>query len=45
VALRARLRRDLPTFMQPARYDWRVALPTNANGKLDRAMLRAEVTA
>ncbi|SDA29209.1 acyl-CoA ligase (AMP-forming), exosortase A system-associated [Sphingomonas sp. NFR15] len=44
-ALRARLRAELPSFMQPARYDWRDALPVNANGKLDRALLRREVTA
>lgn len=42
-ALRDRLRRDLPSFMQPARYEWRNALPRNANGKLDRAALKAEV--
>jgi acyl-CoA ligase (AMP-forming) (exosortase A-associated) len=42
-ALRARLRRDLPGFMQPARYDWRDDLPRNANGKLDRAALKAEL--
>ncbi|MGN6270100.1 MAG: acyl-CoA ligase (AMP-forming), exosortase A system-associated [Sphingomonas sp.] len=42
-ALRARLRRDLPSFMQPARYDWRDELPRNANGKLDRAALKAEL--
>jgi acyl-CoA synthetase (AMP-forming)/AMP-acid ligase II len=42
--LRERLRRDLPSFMQPARYNWREALPRNANGKLDRAALKAEVT-
>ena len=42
--LRERLRRDLPSFMQPARYDWRDDLPRNANGKLDRAALKAEVT-
>lgn len=42
--LRARLRRDLPGFMQPARYEWRAELPRNANGKLDRAALRVEVT-
>jgi acyl-coenzyme A synthetase/AMP-(fatty) acid ligase len=42
--LRDRLRRDLPSFMQPARYEWRDALPRNANGKLDRAALRSEVT-
>ncbi|WP_242146084.1 AMP-binding protein [Sphingomonas sp. BAUL-RG-20F-R05-02] len=44
-ALRERLRRELPSFMQPARYEWRAALPLNANGKLDRATLRREVTA
>ncbi len=44
-ALRDRLRRDLPSFMQPARYDWRDTLPRNANGKLDRAALKAGVTA
>ncbi|MCM8732151.1 acyl-CoA ligase (AMP-forming), exosortase A system-associated [Hephaestia sp. GCM10023244] len=38
--LRARLRRDLPSFMQPTRYEWRDSLPRNANGKLDRAALR-----
>ena len=41
--LRTRLRRDLPSFMQPGRYVWRDALPRNANGKLDRAALAAEV--
>jgi acyl-coenzyme A synthetase/AMP-(fatty) acid ligase len=40
--LRARLRAMLPSFMQPARFHWRDALPRNANGKLDRAALRAE---
>jgi acyl-CoA synthetase (AMP-forming)/AMP-acid ligase II len=39
-ALRERLRRDLPNFMQPARYIWLAELPRNANGKLDRAGLR-----
>jgi acyl-CoA ligase (AMP-forming) (exosortase A-associated) len=42
-ALRARLRRDLPSFMQPARYHWRETLPRNANGKLDRTALRTEL--
>jgi acyl-CoA ligase (AMP-forming) (exosortase A-associated) len=42
--LRARLRRDLPSFMQPSRYDWRATLPRNANGKLDRALIRREGT-
>ena len=40
--LRARLRATLPSFMQPTSYVWREALPRNANGKLDRAALRAE---
>ncbi|MDE0880089.1 MAG: AMP-binding protein, partial [Sphingomonas bacterium] len=43
--LRTRLRAILPSFMQPARYDWRTKLPRNANGKLDRAALRREVCA
>ncbi|MEO7691628.1 MAG: acyl-CoA ligase (AMP-forming), exosortase A system-associated [Sphingomonas sp.] len=42
--LRERLRRDLPSFMQPARYAWRADLPRNANGKIDRAALKAEMT-
>lgn len=41
--LRERLRRDLPNFMQPARFAWREELPRNPNGKLDRAALRASV--
>ena len=43
-ALRDRLRRDLPSFMQPGRYVWRSAMPYNANGKLDRAGLKRELT-
>ena len=39
-ALRQRLRRDLPNFMQPVRYEWHADLPRNANGKLDRARLK-----
>ncbi|URW76780.1 AMP-binding protein [Sphingomonas donggukensis] len=42
-ALRARLRRELPSFMQPSQYIWRSDLPRNANGKLDRTALKAEV--
>ncbi|MDP1025998.1 acyl-CoA ligase (AMP-forming), exosortase A system-associated [Sphingomonas sp. KR1UV-12] len=42
-ALLRRLRTDLPSFMQPARYVWHATLPRNANGKLDRAAIRAEV--
>lgn len=44
-ALSERLRRELPSFMQPARYEWRDALPRNANGKLDRAEITREVKA
>ncbi|CAN5298829.1 acyl-CoA ligase (AMP-forming), exosortase A system-associated [soil metagenome] len=43
-ALRDRLRRELPGFMQPLRYEWRASLPRNANGKFDRAGLREELT-
>ena len=43
VRLRAALAAALPGYMQPARIAWRDALPVNANGKLDRAALRAEV--
>lgn len=43
-ALRERLRRELPSFMQPTRYEWREALPRNANGKFDRSGLKAELT-
>ncbi|KQN94145.1 AMP-binding protein [Sphingomonas sp. Leaf231] len=40
-ALRARLKRELPAYMQPVRIDWRDDLPRNANGKLDRAAIAA----
>jgi acyl-CoA ligase (AMP-forming) (exosortase A-associated) len=40
-SLRARLRGELPSFMQPMRYEWRDELPRNANGKLDRAAIAA----
>lgn len=42
--LRERLRRELPSFMQPTRYEWRESLPRNANGKFDRSGLKAELT-
>lgn len=42
-AIRTRLRAELPSFMQPGRYDWRDTLPHNANGKLDRAAIRQEM--
>ncbi|MDY1008385.1 AMP-binding protein [Sphingomonas sp. CFBP9019] len=44
-ALRTRLRTALPSFMQPAGYLWRDALPRNANAKLDRSAIAAEVRA
>ena len=43
IRLRERLRRDLPNFMQPARYEWVQAMPQNANGKLDRAAITRSV--
>ncbi|MEH3123855.1 MAG: AMP-binding protein [Sphingomonas phyllosphaerae] len=42
-ALRGRLKRELPAYMQPARIAWRAELPRNANGKLDRAAIAAAV--
>ncbi len=41
-ALRAYLKHELPSHMQPMTVEWRDTLPTNANGKIDRAALRAE---
>ncbi len=43
-ALRVHLKRELPSHMQPKTIDWRTELPRNANGKIDRAALKAEVT-
>ncbi|SNS33368.1 acyl-CoA ligase (AMP-forming), exosortase A-associated [Sphingomonas laterariae] len=43
-ALRDGLKRDLPNFMQPREIRWRADLPRNANGKVDRAGLKAELT-
>lgn len=43
--LRERLKRELPTWMMPARIEWRDELPRNANGKLDRAAIAAGVRA
>ena len=42
-ALRAALRRDLPNFMQPREVRWVERMPLNANGKVDRAALQAEL--
>ena len=43
-ALLAALRRRLPRFMVPLAIEWRDALPRNANGKFDRALLRQQLT-
>ena len=43
-ALKAALKRDLPSFMQPHAIEWREALPLNPNGKIDRTALYREVS-
>lgn len=43
--LTAHFKRQLPSHMQPTIIDWRAEMPRNANGKIDRAVLKAEVTA
>lgn len=40
--LLGKMRQELPNFMVPQRIVWRRELPRNANGKLDRAALKAE---
>jgi len=42
-ALRTYLKGLLPPHMQPARIEWRSALPIGPNGKLDRAALKASL--
>lgn len=44
-ALRAQLKRLLPTFMQPGAILWRDELPRSPNGKIDRDALARELTA
>ena len=44
VKLTAHLKAELPGHMIPRTIEWRAELPRNANGKIDRAALRAEVT-
>jgi acyl-CoA ligase (AMP-forming) (exosortase A-associated) len=39
------LKAQLPSFMIPSVIDWRDDLPRNANGKLDRALLKKEIVA
>ena len=36
-------RRELPTYMVPARIVWRDALPRSPNGKIDRKTIAAEL--
>ncbi len=43
-ALKAALKRELPSFMQPHAIEWREALPLNPNGKIDRTALFREVS-
>ena len=43
-ALRAHLKSELPGHMQPRSIEWRETMPMNANGKIDRAAIRAEAT-
>jgi acyl-CoA synthetase (AMP-forming)/AMP-acid ligase II len=42
--LRTFLRTELPSHMQPRTIEWRDNMPKNANGKIDRASIRADVT-
>jgi acyl-CoA ligase (AMP-forming) (exosortase A-associated) len=42
--LRKYLKSELPSHMQPRMIEWRDDMPKNANGKIDRAALRAEVS-
>jgi acyl-CoA ligase (AMP-forming) (exosortase A-associated) len=42
-ALRAYLKSELPGHMQPGVIEWRDEMPKNANGKIDRAILKGEV--
>jgi acyl-coenzyme A synthetase/AMP-(fatty) acid ligase len=44
VDLRNFLRRELPNFMQPAHIIWRDELPRSPNGKLDREVIKSELT-
>ncbi len=39
------LKQELPGFMQPQHIHWRQAMPINANGKIDRTALLAELAA
>jgi len=41
--LRSELSRKLPTYMLPKKWIFRANLPANANGKVDRKLLAAEL--
>jgi acyl-CoA ligase (AMP-forming) (exosortase A-associated) len=43
--LLTKLKAQLPSFMIPSVIEWRDDLPRNANGKLDRALLKKEIVA
>ena len=43
--LRNHLRRELPNFMQPSHIIWRDELPRSPNGKLDRELIKSELSA
>ncbi|URD62015.1 AMP-binding protein [Sphingomonas sp. KRR8] len=43
--LRAWFSAELPPYLRPSRILWRDALPLSPNGKTDRAVLKAELTA
>jgi len=43
--LEAYCKQNMPTYMVPKVWEWRATLPTNTNGKLDRAMIRDEIQA
>lgn len=44
-ALPGLLARELPNFMRPQQIHWRIALPLNPNGKIDRTALEKELGA
>jgi acyl-CoA ligase (AMP-forming) (exosortase A-associated) len=43
-ALLNECKKQLPAYMVPAHIDWREAIPRNANGKYDRALLARELS-
>jgi acyl-CoA ligase (AMP-forming) (exosortase A-associated) len=43
--LRAYFNAELPSHMQPRLIEWRESMPKNANGKIDRSVIKAELNA